>query len=61
LNNVSTLKEGVYIVTAYFGNDKYVNKTASTRFTVSKVGSPIKVDVENILYVDDTAYQCYCT
>ena len=56
LNNVSTLKEGVYIVTAYFGNDKYVNKTASTRFTVSKVGSPIKVDVENILYVDDTAY-----
>jgi len=56
LNNISTLKEGVYIVTAYFGNDKYVNKTASTRFTVSKVGSPIKVDVENILYVDDTAY-----
>ena len=41
---------------AYFGNDIYVNKTASTRFTVSKVGSPIKVDVENNLYVDDTAY-----
>ena len=55
LNNISTLKEGVYNVTAYFGNDKYVNKTVSTRFVVSKVDAPIKVDVEN-LYVGDTAY-----
>ena len=47
LNNVSTLKEGVYNVTAYFGDDKYVNKTVETRFAVSKVDIPIAITVVN--------------
>nr|WP_292740667.1 Ig-like domain repeat protein [Methanobrevibacter sp.] len=54
LNNISTLKEGVYNVTAYFGNDKYVNKTVETRFVVSKVDVPIRVDIDDSIYVGDT-------
>ena len=56
LNNVSTLKEGVYNVTAYFGDDKYVNKTVETRFAVSKVDIPIAITVVNdtSIYVNDT-------
>ena len=47
LDNVSTLKEGVYNVTAYFGDEKYVNKTVQTRFAVSKVDTPIAITVVN--------------
>ncbi len=56
LNNVSTLKEGVYNVTAYFGDDKYANKTVQTRFAVSKVDTPIAITVVNdtSILVNDT-------
>ncbi|WP_407393829.1 Ig-like domain repeat protein [Methanobrevibacter sp.] len=56
LNNVSTLEEGVYNVTAYFGDDKYANKTVETRFVVSKVDTPMKITVVNdtSIYVNDT-------
>ncbi|WP_407453277.1 Ig-like domain repeat protein, partial [Methanobrevibacter sp.] len=56
LDNVSTLKEGVYNVTAYFGDDKYANKTVETRFVVSKVDTPIAITVVNdtSIYVNDT-------
>ena len=56
LNNISTLKEGVYNVTAYFGDDKYMNKTVQTRFVVSKVDTPITITVVNDtnILVDDT-------
>ena len=56
LDNVSIRKEGVYNVTAYFGDDKYANKTVETRFVVSKVDTPITITVVNdtSIYVNDT-------
>ena len=48
LTNISTLDAGIYNVTAYFGNSKYENKTAETRFVVSKVETPISIDVDPI-------------
>ena len=54
LNNISTLKEWVYDVVAYFGNEKYANKTVETRFAVSKVNTPININVTSI-FVGDKA------
>ena len=53
LTNISTLKEGIYNVTAYFGNGKYANKTVETRFIVSKYETPITVSVNPIKVGDE--------
>ena len=47
-NNLINLAEGRYNITAYFGNDKYENKTATGTFYVNKHITPISINVDNI-------------
>ena len=42
------MAEGRYNITAYFGNDKYENKTATGTFYVNKHITPISINVDNI-------------
>ena len=54
-NDTSGLAAGRYNITAYFGNNKYENKTATGVFYISKHDAPVTIAVENIL-VGDNAY-----
>ena len=54
-NNGTGLGIGKYDITAYFGNDKYANKTATGVFYISRHVSPITIDVVDIA-VGDVAY-----
>ncbi len=49
------LKEGVYAVNATLIDDNYENRVVTTFFTVSKVDTPISIDVNEPVYVNDTA------
>ena len=53
-NNQTGLPVGKYNITAYFGDDKYVNKTATGVFYINKHETPITIDVGDIK-VGDTA------
>ncbi len=51
--NDTGLGEGKYNITAYFGDAKYANRTATGVFYITKVETPISIDV-NDCYVGDT-------
>ena len=46
--NETNLPVGKYNVTAYFGNDKYANKTATGVFYISPLDTPISIGVDDI-------------
>ena len=54
-NNQTGLPVGKYNITAYFGNDKYTNRTATSVFYINKFDAPISIDVDSIK-VGDIAY-----
>ena len=54
-NNQTNLGAGRYNITAYFGDDKYANKTATAAYNVLKHDSPLEIKVDSIL-VGGTAY-----
>jgi len=54
-NNQTNLPAGKYNITAYFGNDKYANRTATGVFYINKFDAPISIDVDDIK-VGDVAY-----
>ena len=54
-NNQTNLPAGKYNITAYFGNDKYANRTATGVFYINKFDAPVSIDVDDIK-VGDVAY-----
>jgi len=52
-NNQTNLGAGRYNITAYFGNNKYANKTATGVFTINKLETPIEVSVDPIKVGDE--------
>ncbi|MBQ2652500.1 MAG: Ig-like domain repeat protein [Methanobrevibacter sp.] len=54
-NDTTGLSAGRYNITAYFGNAKYENKTATGVFYINKHAAPITIAVDSIL-VAGTAY-----
>ena len=47
-NNETGLGIGKYNITAYFGNDKYANKTATGVFYITRHATPISISVDPI-------------
>ncbi len=54
-NNETGLGAGRYNITAYFGNDKYANRTATGVFIINKHESPVTIAAVDIK-VGDVAY-----